>query len=232
MKVRETGGCNVCNPALRKAVSEGRQVAFDLEGKNCAYCKSPGRHRALARVLDVYVGPLLVKLGLSGGARTIGAASGNAERFLLEPFASSMTLFSLFGEYGETHVKCDIRDMSQFPAGTFDLFEASLVLDYVPELDLAFDNIARVLGSPSAFLIFVNEKRLLSGNQPPRVKRIRNRAAGLPDYYPVDYERQQIEVGRAWLENAWRKRGYEVEQVVWHDDSITENFTWWIGHRT
>ncbi|MEI9930422.1 MAG: methyltransferase domain-containing protein [Rhizomicrobium sp.] len=123
------------------------------------------------------------------------------------------------------------RDLSRFESESFDLFEASIVLDYVPELDTAVANIARVLAHPSAFFIFVNEKRLLADSTAPHVAHTRNRAGGLPEYYPEDYERQQITVGRKWFDAEWRKHGFEVQQVVWRDLSIRESFTWWVGHR-
>ena len=232
MKLRDAGGCNVCNPALRRAVAEGRDAAFDLDGKNCRYCASPGRHRALARMIDTVGAPLLRALGLLGTARAICAAAGTGERSLIEPLVSSLLSFSLFGTYGKDHVHCDVRDMSRFAVGSFDLFEASLVLDYVPEIHTAMDNIARILAAPSAFLIFINEKRLLPGDQAPRVTQTRDRAQGLPEYYPEEYERQQIKLGRQWFDAAWRKRGFEVRQVIWRDVSIGENFTWWVGNRS
>jgi SAM-dependent methyltransferase len=231
VKLREAGGCNVCNPALRKAVAEGRDATFDLDGKNCRYCKSPGRQRALARMIDRVGEPLLRELEIAGKARALCAAPGAAERYLLDPLVDSLLTFSLFGSYGKDHIQCDIRDLSRFEAGSFDLFEASLVYDYVPELDLAIANTARVLAPKSAFFIFINEGRLLPGDKPPKVKNTRDRAAGLPEYYPEDYERQQISVGRKWLDAAWRKHGFDVQQVIWHDASIGESFTWWVGRR-
>jgi hypothetical protein len=231
MKLRDAGGCNVCNSALRRAVAEGRAALFDLDGKDCRFCASPGRHRALARMIDTVGEPLLHELQLKSRARAICAAAGGGERYLIEPLVSSMLSFSLFGTYGKDHVQCDVRDMSRFAAGSFDLFEASLVLDYVPEIDIAMDNIARILAAPSAFFIFINEKRLLSGNQAPHVTQTRDRAQGLPEYYPEDYERQHIKIGRQWFDAAWRKRGFDVEQVIWRDVSIGENFTWWVGKR-
>lgn len=231
IELRRSGGCNVCNPALRQAVSEGREVAFDLEGKNCRYCKTPGRHRALARAVDTVGAPMLRTMKLLGTARAICAAPGVGERYLIESLAGSMLAFSLFGTYGKDHVQCDVRDMSRFAAGSFDFFEASLVLDYVPEIDTAIDNIARILAAPAAFFIFINEKRLLPGSEAPRVTQTRDRAQGLPGYYPEDYERQHIKMGRRWFDAAWRKRGFGVHQVIWRNSSIGENFTWWVGKR-
>lgn len=231
MKQTQTGGCNVCNPTLRHAVAEGRDVAFDLDGKNCRFCKSPGRHRALTRMIDTTGAPLLRESGLYGKSRTLAAAAGGAERFLLSELSGSIVSFSLFGSYGKDHIQCDVRDMSRFDPGSFDLFAASLVLDYVPEIDLAISNIANVLAGRSAFFIFINEKRLLAGFEPPEVTRTRDRAQGLPDYYPEDYERQQITIGRRWFEAAWRRHGFEARQVIWRDPSIGESFTWWVGQR-
>ncbi len=231
MKLMETGGCNVCNPVLRRIVAEGRKADFELDGKNCARCKSAGRHRALARMIDTVGEPLLTDFGVSRRARVLCAAAGGIERSLLSPLAASLVTFSLFGSYGKDHVQCDIRDLSRFEPGSFDLFEACLVLDYVPEVELALSNLARVLAKQSAFFIFINEKRLLSGSEPPTVKHVRDRAAGLPDYYPEDYERQQITVGRNWFDAEWRKYGFDVQQVIWRDPSIGESFTWWVGHR-
>jgi Methyltransferase domain len=231
MKQTETGGCNVCNPTLRKAVSEGRDVKFELNGKNCVNCKSPGRQRALARMIDTVGEPLLRELGVAGTARALCAAAGEGERSLLLPLTSSLLTFSLFGAYGKGHVQCDIRDLSRFEAGSFDLFEASLVLDYVPEIELALSNISHVLAKQSAFFIFINEKRLLAESQPPEVTRVRTREKGLPDYYPEDYERQQVTLGRRWFETAWRRHGFYVRQVIWRDPSISESFTWWVGQR-
>jgi hypothetical protein len=231
VRLRQSGGCNVCNPALRRAVAEDRETSFDLEGKNCRFCASPGRHRALARMIDTVGISTLRELGLMGTARAICAAPGVAERYLIASLAGSTLSFSLFGTYGKEHVQCDVRDMSRFAAGSFDLFEASLVLDYVPEIETAMDNISRILAVPSAFFIFINEKRLLSGNEPPRVTQTRDRAQGLPGYYPEDYERQQIKVGRKWFDAGWRERGFDAQQVIWRDASIGENFTWWLGKR-
>jgi SAM-dependent methyltransferase len=231
MKQTETGGCNVCNPALRKAVSEGRDVEFELNGKNCRHCKSAGRHRALARMIDTVGEPLLRELGIAGAAHALCAAAGGNERHLLAPLTGSLLTFSLFGAYGKNHVQSDIRDLSCFESGSFDLFEACLVLDYVPEIELALSSVARVLAKRSAFFIFINETRLLAGSQPPEVARTRDRAQGLPDYYPEDYERQQITIGRRWFETAWRRHGFEARQVIWRDPSIDECFTWWVGQR-
>jgi SAM-dependent methyltransferase len=224
-------GCNVCNPALRAAVAQGYSNSFAVDGKDCARCGAPGRHRALAWMLDTVGMPLLRDLGLLGTARSLCAAPGHHERRLLEPFMASLVTFSLFGKYGEEHIACDIRDLSRFESASFDLFEASLVFDYVPELALAIENVARVLAAPSAFFIHIKEGRLLQGNASPRVARTTTRKGGLPAYYPEEFERPQIVVGRKWFATAWRAHGFEVSQVVWQDPSIQQPFTWWVGVR-
>ncbi|MEI9930421.1 MAG: hypothetical protein WDM89_07670, partial [Rhizomicrobium sp.] len=106
--LHETGGCNVCNPALRGAVAEGLNVQFELEGKNCRHCNSPGRHRALARMIDTVGEPLLKRLGISGTARALSAAPGHGEQHLLGPLCGSFQTFSLFGNYGKNTLQCDV----------------------------------------------------------------------------------------------------------------------------
>lgn len=226
-----SNGCNVCSASLRTAVAQGYGFQFEFDGNDCSNCGAPGRHRALAWMLDTTGIPLLRELGLLGSAGALCAAPGHHERQLLRPLTASLVSFSLFGRYGAEHITCDIRDLSRFEPGSFDLFEASLVLDYVPEVSLAIENVARVLAWPSVFFIHIKEGRLLEGNQSPKVSKMTTRKDGLPEYYPEEFERPQIVVGRQWFSKAWSAFGFQTSQVIWNDPSLQRPFTWWVGWR-
>ena len=118
------GGCNICDPDLRQAVTAGQAVTFDLKDGNCVVCDSRPRIRAMARMIDTHGTELCRRLGISGTAHALLAAAVTAERQLLKPLIGSAETFSLFGKYGPDHVQCDVTDLAPFKDGGFDLFEA------------------------------------------------------------------------------------------------------------
>ncbi len=223
------GGCNICDPDLRQAVTAGQAVTFDLKDGNCVVCDSRPRIRAMARMIDTHGTELCRRLGIYGTAHALLAAAVTAERQLLKPLIGSAETFSLFGKYGPDHLQCDVTDLAPFKDGSFDLFEACSVLDYVPELGQAIGSIARVLKRRAVVFIHYSDNRLLDGAQPPRIKT--HRSNWKADYYPEGYRQPVMKVGREWFAAEWPRHGFSVEQVVWKEAGAGDSITWWICWR-
>lgn len=183
----------------------------------------------MVHAIDTAVSRKLRELDLFGSAEALLMAAPRVERDILEPILGPITSASLFGSYGPGHVTTDIVDLKEFPDARFDFFEASLLFDYVPESDAAFDSVSRVLRGKSVMFFHIGEGRLKPGDMPPRLKRYRTDWTA--HYYPDDYQQPIVQFGRDWITGKLQSHGFEVEQIIWNDPGTEKSLTWWLAWR-
>jgi hypothetical protein len=226
------GGCNICDPEMRKAAAAGRPVQFPVKDNRCARCTAAPRIRAMAYALDKRGRDLCRKIGLEeGGARGLLAAPMLIERSLIAPFLKTATTCSLYGSYGNNHVNCDLRDLAPFDDASFDLFEACDVLDFIPDFGDAIASVSRVLAKRAAVFVYYTDGRFRERSLEPPVV-VRRKTEFHADYYPPGYEQSVVNVGREWFAREWARHGFTMEQVTWNDPYAKRPLVWWMGTRS
>jgi hypothetical protein len=223
------GGCNVCDPELRKEAASGRLVQFPVEENRCTRCTAAPRIRGMAYALDKRGRDLCHQTGLGDGARGLLASPMQIEQALLAPFLKSSTTCSLYGSYGRNHVTCDLKNLAPFEDESFDLFEACDVLDFIPDFGDAIASVARVLAKRATVFVYYTDGRMVDGSQPPFV--VRHRSDFNAKYYPPGYLQPIVHVGRQWFADEWARHGFAMEQVAWHDPHAKRPVVWWMGTR-
>ena len=155
-------GCNLCNETLREASSTNRLVHIPeapsscymlrdnvLVDVSCPKCQSRGRIRVLANILAT-AAPFLSKT-----KPALLVSSSKPERRVISRYLPIGKHISFQGDHSDPNciVGVDITKMPEIDSETFGSAFACVVLDYVPEVGDAFDEISRVLiNGGSSFL--------------------------------------------------------------------------------
>jgi len=183
----------------------------------------------MARAVDTKLSARIVEMELAGRARALLVGAPEVERRLLAPLIGTVTTASLYGRYGAGHVASDVVDLKEFEDDSFDLFEASLLFDYVPQTNSAFDSISRVLRSRSLMFFHIGEGRLREGDMAPTLKRYRSDWTAT--YYPADYKQPIMIFGRDWIREKLESQGFAHEEIRWIDPGTAKALTWWLAWR-
>ncbi len=218
-------GCNVCSEDGTAA----QPRTWSIDNMTCTDCGSKPRVRAMASAVAESLTPTLESMDLRGRAKSLLIAASGIERSIIDPAIGEVTPGSLFGTYGDNHVKTDVVDLKEFADDSFDLFSASLLFDYVPRTENALESISRVLRARSVMFFHIGEGRLHPDDRPPYVKRMRTDWTA--PYYPEDYEQPIVKMGRRWIEQKLQSLGFTVEQHTWSEPWSDKNITWWLARR-
>lgn len=237
------GGCNICAPGAEQRIAEGFPEEVRREGDPegyqvrggvreeyvCPVCKSRGRIRALHTLLAQARGFLP-----TDGSLLLVSGNKQEQRFLSKAFREVVHV-SLVGDHDDPNciLGVDIRDMHQVETGRFDAAIAAGVLDYVPELDKALREVARVLKPGGVFLFYIQPYRVV--DDPRATVRVTHHNALAHEAYAPQQGGQtgipNCVFGRDWIKLTARRTGFAIDDYPLQDSASELRFTWFMARR-
>ena len=223
--------CNYCDETLHQRWLGDRELDVgysfnDTKVAKCPECKTRPRHRVLKYIVDQYLQEYRADLFEDNPRQALLVASDLKQQQIISPLFTHAVTTSLYGKFSANHVSSDARDLKEFPSERFDLCEASLLLDYIPETADALRSFFRVMKPSGLFIFHVAQYRLGEGDFAPVVTGSRHET-----HYPEGVDVPSVKFGRAWLERALARHHFEAVSYIITDPFSKEQLTFFVAKR-
>lgn len=229
---RDASSCSLCDTPSRVLSSQGIDLPLrtvlksNLKtqyGKPVEYLCKNCNSRLRSRGWDQFFNQRII--GKTVFDKAFVVSCGQHDLNLIRGCTSTIDHVSFLGTHGDEscRVGVDIASpslLSDFKAASYELYFASVVFDYIPELEVVFKNAAALLKPGAKLMFYIQPWRVIDGSDEAPVV-VHNDALTFEKYVKESTGCDgfpDIRVGEYWLTNAL-KNDFEVDIYKYLDSS-------------
>jgi ubiquinone/menaquinone biosynthesis C-methylase UbiE len=214
--------CTLCGAVLS---------GLSPRNEGCPSCGSRARTRTLPALLANEIVPRLVE-SRAVAKPALAFAMDQAEERALRPRFADIVSISTYDNYRAGHISgVRLDGLTRFADQLFSAFFGLACFDYVPEMEAALAECARVVDDGGVFFTTIMPYRLKDDASPPTIQYRIEQGPGNFESAGKEAQIFSVAVGRKWFVEALDRAGFDARHVVLKDEASGVDVDWFIGVR-